>query len=609
MITYLPSPELYPKYYYIDCETDSLTPSKIWMMCASRMDQEEIHSFVGHQEVKRFFDELRGQEVYFVGHNAVSFDGPVTARLVGSQVNLSNTVDTLVLSYLYDPALSGGHSLEAWGDRLNDPKGNFHDFSRYSEEMDKYCRQDVKLGKKVAKALWNRMARIGFSEQSCSIEHEIRDVVNEQQSHGWYFDIPGAQSLVSQLRAEQSDLEPAIRELFPKRLGVVGTYQRRVRKDGGEFASFLRHTEQYPELRDNGDGTYSTLDWSEFNIGSPKQRVDRLLELGWEPENFTEKGFPKVDEEALVSFAETSGRVEAQSIADWLVLQGRATMVEGWLNNVNYDDHCMHGRIFTCGATTRRMTHSNPNTANIPKAKKKVKYGIECRRLWQARPGRREVGYDASGLEMRMFAEYLNHDEATLLFTVGDPHLFNTRNLELPDEMRDLTVKNGFYCMLYGGGDAKLGVTLKPELRGDSAREYGKWARERLESRTPGLARLVADIEDEFRGAGGLLRTIDGGFVRCHSKSASLNYKCQSAGAIAMKKAAIIARREIIRIGLDGFYVGNIHDEGQLDCRNDHAERVGEVCVKAIEQAGEALGFRVPLTGDYKEGANWAECH
>jgi DNA polymerase-1 len=615
-LIYLPRPEDYHKYWYIDIEADSLWPSKLWMMCASRMDQDEVLSFVGEQEIRRFYDELRGSEVYFVGHNAISYDGPHTRRLAGGFADTSNIVDTLILSYLYDPGLTGGHSLEAWGVRLKDPKGDFHDWSQYSPEMARYCKQDVRLGKKVAKALWQRMKRMGFSELSCNIEHEIREVLDEQKRNGWYFDIPGAQSLVSQLRAEQSDLEPSIRELFPRRLEPCGTYQRRVRKDGEEFASFLRHTKQYPELRDNGDGTYTTYDWSDFNIGSPKQRVDRLLDLGWEPQNFTENksekfpnGFPKVDEEALVSFAELSGRPEASAIAQWLVLQGRSSMIDGWLNNVDYDDHCMHGSVLTCGAATRRMTHFGPNTANIPKAKKKIKYGVECRRLWQARPNRREVGYDASGLEMRMFAEYLDNAEATLLFTVGDPHLLNTRNLGLADEMRDLTVKNGFYAYLYGAGDGKLGITLKPELRGDSAATYGKSARKILERGTPGLARLVADIQDEFRGTGGLLRTIDGGYVRCYSKSAALNYKLQSAGAIVMKKAAIIARKEIYRSGLDGFFVGNIHDEGQLDASVRDAEQVGQVGVQSIEQAGVSLGFKVPLTGKYVVGLNWAECH
>lgn len=612
---YLPDQRDYHKYWYIDIETE-LIPSegprgikKVWMMCASRLDRDEVLSFVGHQEIKGFFDGLQGTEHYFVGHNSISFDSPVSSRVCGGTSDVTNTVDTLVLSYLFDPGIAGGHSLEAWGNRLKDPKGDFKDFSGYSPEMDRYCQQDVKLGKKVFKALTTRMKRYGYSEKSCEIEHEIRIVLNEQQDNGWSFDIPGAQALSSLIRAEQSDLEPSIRSLFPARLEEQGTYIRRTKLDGTDFASYDRHCRDYPELRDNGDGTYTTLDWEDFNIGSPKQRVERLLSLGWEPVNFTENGFPKVDEDTLVAFAEASGRQEAQAIADWLVLQGRASMIEGWLNNVNYEDHCMHGKVLTCAATTRRMIHSSPNTANIPKAKKKVKYGIECRRLWRARPGRTQVGDDASGLEMRMFAQYLNNPEATLLFTVGDPHINNTRNLGLPDEMRDLTVKNGFYAYLYGAGDAKLGVTLKPELQGDERGEYGRTARSILEQGTPGLARLVAQIGTEFSHSGGMLKTIDGGYVRCPSVRAALNYKLQSAGAIVCKEAAIIARRKIRERGLDALLVGTIHDEKQNDCDTKDAIEVGEVNKAAYAEAGEVLGFHVPLTGEYKLGANWAECH
>jgi len=608
-LKYLPKPEEYHKYWYIDCEADSLWPSKLWVMCASRMDQDEVHSFVGHEQIKRFFDELRGQEVFFVGHNIVSYDMVHTARLVQGSANIGNSVDTLVLSYLYDPAMPGGHSLAAWGDRLHDPKGDFSDWSAYSPDMDKYCQQDVRLGKKIAKALWVRMIRAGFSEMSCEIEHHIREVIDEQERNGWYFDIPGAQSLAGHLRFTQTSKESAIHELFPSRLEEAGTYVRRTRKDGSEYETYLRHVRTFPEIRDNGDGTYTTLEYRDFNIGSPIQRVNRLLGLGWEPKDFTEKGFPKVDEESLMSFAEQSGRPEVEAIAEWIVLQGRATMVEGWLDHVNYDDHCMHGRVLTCAATTRRMIGSKPNTMNIPKAKKKVKYGIECRRLWRARPGRVEVGYDASGLEMRMFAEYLADPAATALFTTGDPHLLNTRNLGLSDDMRDITVKNGFYAYLYGAGDPKLGRTLKPELQGDDAGKYGAQARKILEKGTPGLARLVAGIGDEFNHMGGLLKTIDGGYVRCPSKSAALNYKLQSGGAILMKVAAIIARREIKRLGLDSLLVGSIHDEGQHDSDPRDAESVGATCVTAIKQAGEWLGCKVPFTGEFKIGANWSECH
>lgn len=607
---YLPESKDYHKYWYIDVEADSLWPTKLWVMCASRMDQSEVHSFVGREAIKRFFDELRGQDVAFVGHNAISYDAVHTARLAEGFADSSNTVDTLVLSYLYDPGMPGGHSLEAWGYRLKDPKGHWADWSRYSAEMDKYCQQDVKLGKKVAKALWQRMRKVGYSEQSCQIEHEIRVVLDEQQRNGWYFDIPGAQALVSHLRATQSELEPAIRDLFPVRLRVHGTYKRRFLKDGGDFATYQRHLETYPELKDNGDGTYSTLDWEEFNIGSPKQRIERLLELGYEPTNFTPKGNPKVDEESLIAFAESSGHTPVQAIADWLVLEGRSTMVEGWLNNVDYTDSRMHGRVFTCAAKNRRMIHNSPNTANIPKAKPRVKYGIECRRLWMATPGRVQVGYDASGLELRMFAQYLNNPEATKLYTEGDPHKYNTELLEEPEEYRDLAAKNVIYAMLYGAMDKKLGYTARTSITNDkAAREHGLWVRSKLEVGIPGFQQLTMEVKQEYKQNGGLIRTIDGGFVRCHAPHAALNYKLSSAGAIVCKVAAIRARREIIRRGLDGFYVGNIHDEGQLDCAIKDADEVGKVCVRGIEMAGEELGFHVPLTGAYKVGQNWAECH
>ena len=215
---YLPDPKDFHKYIYIDVEADSLWPSRLWVLCASRMDSDEVHSFVGEREIRRFFDELRGQEVYFCGHNILSYDAVHTARLASGFADVSNVVDSLTLGYLYDPGLPGGHSLHAWGLRLKDPKIDFNDYSQYTPEMDKYCQQDVRLGKKVLKALWVRMRKMGYSEQSCAIEHQIRVVVDEQQRNGWYFDIPGAQALVSHLRSEQNNLEGPIRQLFPPRL-------------------------------------------------------------------------------------------------------------------------------------------------------------------------------------------------------------------------------------------------------------------------------------------------------------------------------------------------------------------------------------------------------
>ena len=103
-----------------------------------------------------------------VGHNIIGFDIPVIKRLY-PWFNPSGTiVDTLLLSRLYHPnlldidkkhnwkhmplQLYGKHSLEAYGHRLGEYKGDFGqgtDWKEWSQEMEDYCIQDVIVTKKL----------------------------------------------------------------------------------------------------------------------------------------------------------------------------------------------------------------------------------------------------------------------------------------------------------------------------------------------------------------------------------------------------------------------------------------------------------------------------
>lgn len=249
------------------------------------------------------------------------------------------------------------------------------------------------------------------------------------------------------------------------------------------------------------------------------------------------------------------------------------------------------------------MTHNNPNTANIPKASVKVPYGHECRSLWTVQgPDRCLVGYDAKSLEMRMFAHYLNNPEAAALYVSGDPHQVNADLLGID---RD-PVKNVFYAFLYGAADPKLGWTGNTSLVSKKEqRKFGAWIREQLVEKTPGLQELVRLVQAE----GVWIECIDGGFVQCEAEHARINYKLQSAGAIVMKQTSIFLQQRIKEKGLDARKVGDIHDEGQLDCAKRDAQEAGKLSVQSLRDAGEELNFRVPLDGDYKIGRNWAETH
>lgn len=611
------------KYWGLDIEADSLTPTVIHCVCVQNLVTDEALTFYNKEE---FHEWLNGNpNITFIGHNILSFDIPALNKLweVPTKV-LDYCVDTLVLGYLYNPALDGGHSLAAWGERFKYPKIDFHEFDKLTPEMVEYCKQDVRLTLKVYKALTKKMREIGFSEQSCDIEHKIRIVINEQEKNGFWFDEVGGRKLYQQLRGRQSDLTGEIQKLFPpisklaKRCTFTrtktGSYPSRIEKARAKYSRV--------EVNDNDgrdwEGTYDCYEEIEFNIGSPKQRVERLLELGWKPQKFTEKGFPKVDEDALVAFAEESGRKEVGAIAEWLVLQGRASMLETWFNNLGKDSR-IHGRINSCGATTRRMTHSNPNTANIPSGAK-AKYGKECRALWGVEPGRGLVliGYDAAGLETAGLCHYLNNPRATEILLQPKPDDIHTANARrLTDALgreidREWGAKTSWYAWLYGAGKAKLGTIVKGPA------SDGEIVIDTFFRNVPGLKELINGIQYEFKSNAGRLRTIDGGYVICPSLSAALNYKIQSAGTIVMKLAAILLDQELKAKGIWFRKVGDIHDEGQIeglekdvyvDEKGNKRHPIGDMAVACIGRAGRELNFRVELTGDYRVGHTWEETH
>ena len=101
-----------------------------------------------------------------VGHNIVGFDLPLIKRLYPFFEYPPVIIDTLLLSRLYHPdlydidkknrnipdKLYGSHSLEAWGHRLGEHKGDYGkttDWSEWSQEMQDYCEQDVVVTKKL----------------------------------------------------------------------------------------------------------------------------------------------------------------------------------------------------------------------------------------------------------------------------------------------------------------------------------------------------------------------------------------------------------------------------------------------------------------------------
>lgn len=542
---------------YLDLEADGLNPTTIWCVVTRYNGVNTVHT---RPDTLR--EALCGS-LSVVGHNLIGYDLPVLERLWGLSVAPERVIDTLVLSRLFDPSKSGGHSLRNWGEELGFPKGDHDDWTCLSPEMIDYCMRDVEVTEAVHKKLVTDMSE--FSRQSVELEHKVQYVVQQQERNGWVLDQELARELCATFKERMNEIEEDLQAIFPPIIE-----QRYSEKTG-------------KRLKDKV---------TVFNVGSRQQVADRLTSKGAVWSELTPTGKPMVDEKTL---KENSHVPEAEQVLEYLLLQKRYAQVNSWLEHVE-DDGRVHGRVISNGAVTGRMTHQSPNMAQVPAGHSL--FGHECRSCWIVPQESKLVGFDASGLELRMLAHYMNDEEFTNVLLREDIH---TRNQQAAGLETRPQAKTFIYAFLYGAGDAKIGTIV-----GGTARD-GRTLKQRFLRNTPALESLR---ERTARAAGrGYLTGLDGRRLRVRSEHSALNTLLQAAGAIVMKQALVTLDDYAKLWNINYKFVGNIHDEVQSEVVAKQAEKFGWLAVECLKAAGISFELRCPLDGEYKIGATWAETH
>ena len=537
------------------------------------------------EEIQEF---LNGYDT-LIGHNIIDFDCVVLEKFFGTSFKQHEIIDTLILSRLFNPQLEGGHSLKEWGKRLKFPKGDYDDWTRLTPEMIKYCEQDCDVTQRVYEVLTEKLEK--FGKTSVELEHEVQKIVTSQVQNGWLLDQTKCYDLLAKLKQRKMEVEDEVHQRFKALPVFSGKITPKYKKDGRLSIVSLKFL---GSNWTNVCGPFSRIEWPEFNLGSRQQIARYLQFFGWKPVNKTEKGNIIVDEAVL---SKVKGIPEASLIAEYLLLQKRMAQFDSWITEVEkFGDGRVHGKVNPIGAVTGRMTHSNPNIAQVPASYSP--YGKECRSCWTVPVGFNLVGIDASGLELRMLAHYMNDKEYTHEVINGDIHTANQKAAGL--STRD-SAKTFIYAFLYGAGDAKIGSII------GGTKEDGTRLKEEFLSNTPSLRDLRERVERSSQR--GYLKGLDGRKLIIRSSHASLNTLLQSAGAIIMKKALTLLNEYAILHKIDYKFVGNIHDEFQAEVKEDQAQNFGWLAVECIKSAGEKLNLRCPLDGEYKVGNTWAETH
>jgi DNA polymerase-1 len=548
----------------LDIET-TLDHSKIWCVVTKDLDTNEVKVW---KEANDLSEYIKAASL-IAAHNGIAFDFHLLKKLWKCQITLKRVEDTLVLSRLLNPSLEGGHSLNNLGKLLGVQKIEFNDFNLEThtlDEMIEYCVQDVEVLHKVYSYLKYELKRQDFSTKSQELEHDVQAIIAQQERNGFKFNEQSAMQLLAEFKTRLDAITVEMQSIFPPKVTAGRTHKT----TGRPLSDIVE----------------------DFNPGSRKQIAERLIEKGWKPSKFTEKGSVIVDETTL----EGLDFPEAKAIAEYLMLQKRIAQIESWIEAIQADGR-VHGKVITNGAVTGRMTHHSPNMAQVPNSS--AIYGLECRDLWIVEKGCKLVGIDASGLELRMLAHYMNDNEYTNEVVSGDIHTANQKAAGLETRSQ---AKTFIYAFLYGAGAAKIGSVV-----GGSQKEGQKLITRFLRN-TPKLQRLRERVSEAFT-ARGVLLGLDGRKLLVRSEHSALNTLLQGAGAIAMKQALVFLHKDLTKQKIPFKLVANVHDEWQIEVPEKYAEQVGQSGVTAITDAGVEFKMNCPLTGEYKIGDTWKQTH
>ncbi len=654
-------------HYVIDIETNRLVnPDRIWCVVVKCIETQKYDVYYDltekRDERERFLRDIEAlwkAGGVLIGHNLLGFDWPVlcTCLQMDFPIVPDYVLDTLIVSKLIDYSRQG-HSIEDYGLEFGFEKIKYNDFSKFSPEMEVYCRRDVDICEKIYNK-YRRYLSNTDHKPSINLEHSFQLVVNSLHDNGFCFNVSKAEKLLERVTEELAVLDKEILEAFPPRLKLI----REVNPKGTKYGTISLSS--IPKVLREGihdfniDAPFCHCEWTEFNPSSHKQIITVLNEAGWRPIDKTQSHIDTEREASKLKYSKQKGLdtatqelydrlsqlrktgwkvnetnletlppkapIAARLLAKRILLESRRRTLTEWLGLVTAENSRIHGKFYGIGAWTHRMAHQAPNTANIPNefdtAGKKKLLGKELRSLWCAPKNRLLVGVDAEGIQLRIFAHLINEPEFTKALVEGkkddktDPHSLNQRILGSVCKSR-AAAKRFVYALLLGAGLGKLA-----EILGCSEDE-AKQALDRLLGRYSGWRSLKEDVfpQDARRG---WFTGLDGRKVKIPGeteggrKHLAMSGYLQNGEAVCMKLATL---KWVDKLkDYDAMLVNFVHDEWQVECPNNMAiaMEIGNMMSDSLRLVGEDLKLNCPLAGslwnddikDYTIGPNWSVTH
>ena len=411
---------------------------------------------------------------------------------------------------------------------------------------------------------------------SIVLEHDTAQLMAQQKTTGWPFNVEKAQELENALLTRLEQL----------------------RKQAETVCHYVPHNLFTPKRDNKKQGYFAGAEMQRLKDFNPSSREHIAWWFktfqGWKPTKLTPTGKAVIDETVLKEI----GTEEALVFLEILVTQKKLGMVSqgsnAWLKLVK--DGRLHHSCFI-GAVTHRMAHSHPNLAQVSSDK-------DCRELFITKPDWKLIDSDLAGIELRLFAHYLHRYDGgqyAKILLEQDIHQVNADKIGISRRQ----VKTITYCFLYGGGNQKLGLSYDSMLPLEAAKKKGAEIRRAYMDAIPGLEKLVEDTKRV--AGGGSIRAIDKRQIIVDKEHKALNCLLQASAAVIAKRWLLLTHQNIGQTVHERYAF--VHDEQVLGAPVPNAQFIADVCKLSALQAGEYYNIRLPIEADAQIGDNWAQVH
>ena len=519
-----------------------------------------------------------------IGHN-LKYDAHIFLHEGNGGFSLTSVDDTMCLSYVLDAGRTDRHGLDHLASNLLQVTT-----IKYEEVCGKgtkqipfaevdlqqacaYAAEDADITLRLWMMLKPRLAREGMAPVYERLERPLIPVLAQMEAAGIAVD----QSILKRLSAD-----------FAVRIA--------------DLEAEIHHQAGEP-----------------FNVASPKQLGEVLFEkLGLEGGKKSKTGAFSTGADVLEELA-ANGVEIAKSVLDYRQLAKlKSTYTDALTKSVNSRTGRVHTSFSMVGASTGRLSSSDPNLQNIPI---RTAEGRQIRTAFVAKPGCKLISADYSQIELRLVAHVAEEASMIKAFKDGvDIHAQTAAEVfGVPLESMDSETRRRAKAINFGiiYGISGFGLARQLSVPQGEARDYIKAYLDRF----PGIKSYMDDAK-QFARDHQFVETLFGRRIhipqiaekapamRGFAERQAINAPIQGSAADIIKRAMCRLPAALDAEHLEAVMLLQVHDELIFEVPDEQADRAVAVITSVMEQAADpVVSLKVPLIAEAGIAASWSDAH